>query len=66
MIFLQTKLRLEMNAEKTRQQHNRDIEEKETEMEEVRAAAQKRVSRAILFWMGVGEVVSATLFYDYE
>ncbi len=32
-----------MNSEKQRQQHNRDIEEKESEMEEVRAAAQKRV-----------------------
>lgn len=40
---MQTKLRLEMEGEKTRQQHLRELEDKDNEVEEMRAATQKKV-----------------------
>ncbi|XP_052072228.1 unconventional myosin-XVIIIa-like isoform X4 [Mytilus californianus] len=39
----QTKIRLEMNYERTRQQHQKELEEKEEEMEEMRYSTQKKV-----------------------
>ena len=35
---------MEMNKEKLRQEHNRELEEKEQEVEDMRASSQKRVS----------------------
>ena len=45
--FLQTKIRLEMNLEKARQQHIKDTEEKEQEMEELRYSTQKKVGSGL-------------------
>ena len=39
----QTKVRLEMNLEKLRQQNMKDVEEKEQEMEDLRYSTQKKV-----------------------
>ena len=40
---IQAKLRLEMTAEKTRQQHSKELEEKEQELEDMRYSTQKKV-----------------------
>ncbi|XP_061197943.1 unconventional myosin-XVIIIa-like isoform X2 [Saccostrea echinata] len=39
----QTKIRLEMNLERSKQQHNKELEEKEEEIEEMRYAMQKKL-----------------------
>lgn len=41
---MQTKLRLEMNIEKLKQQHTRELEDKEEDLEEMRTKTQKKVS----------------------
>ena len=42
-LLLQAKLRLEMATEKLRQQNAKELEEKEEELEEMRANTQKKV-----------------------
>ncbi len=44
LFVVQAKLRLEMAQEKMRQQQAKELEDKEIEMEEFRASAQKKVS----------------------
>ncbi len=44
----QTKLRLEMAQEKLRQTHTRELEEKEQELEEMRASTQKKVGASFI------------------
>ncbi|XP_078338723.1 unconventional myosin-XVIIIa-like isoform X7 [Crassostrea virginica] len=39
----QTKIRLEMNLERSKQQHNKELEEKEEEIEELRYSMQKKL-----------------------
>ncbi|XP_064618703.1 unconventional myosin-XVIIIa-like isoform X2 [Lineus longissimus] len=41
----QAKLRLEMTSEKQRQQHQKDLEDKDTEIEDMRYSTQKRVKQ---------------------
>ena len=43
----QAKLRLEMSAEKLRQTHANETEERENELETLKATMQKRVSRRL-------------------
>lgn len=44
LFLLQIKIRLEMNIERVKQQYNKELEEKEEEMEEFRYFMQKKVS----------------------
>ena len=48
-VISQAKVRLEMNLEKSRQQHIKEIEEKEQEMEELRYSTQKKVITCSIF-----------------
>jgi len=42
-VFCQAKLRLEMGQERLRQQHAKELEEKELDMETIKASTQKKV-----------------------
>jgi len=46
---LKTKLRLEMAQEKLRQQHAKELEEKEQELENIKATTQKKANTYSLF-----------------
>lgn len=43
IFFLQAKLRLEMEMERLRQTHSKDIESKDDEVEEIRQSCSKKV-----------------------
>ena len=58
---VQTKLRLEMNMEKMKKQHNTDLEEKEEELEDMRTRTQKKVCGGVFFLAVSGCMPQTTL-----
>lgn len=48
VFFFQAKLRLEMEMERLRQTHSKEIESKDDEVEEIRQSCSKKVRRFIL------------------